>query len=104
MIGRGCRLAALAVTAQIRGDDREVPGKERRDLVPHHMRLRMSMQEKNGRTIASMPYADRCFTSIHHRQLESFKHRSLFSLERCGNISGEWISACFSSVFFFVFL
>jgi hypothetical protein len=45
VIRRGWRFAALAIAAQVRSDDREIPGKQRRDLVPHGMRLRMSVQE-----------------------------------------------------------
>ena len=74
VIGSRRRLAALAVAAQVRGDDREVPGEERRDLVPHYVRLRMSMQEQDRRSASPVLHANQHLPSIHHGELESFEH------------------------------
>jgi hypothetical protein len=66
VIGRGGRFAALSIAAQVCSDDREIPGKRRRDMVPHDMRLGMSMQEQERRSITPVPHAERCIAGINH--------------------------------------
>src|SRR4051794_11144310 len=52
------RLPAVAVAAQIGADDCVALGEFRRHLVPHGMRLRMSMQQKDGRSASAMTKID----------------------------------------------
>ena len=66
MIGRGRRFAALSIAAQVCSDDREIPGKRRRDMVPHDMRLGMSMQEQHRRSIPPVSDAERYIAGINY--------------------------------------
>jgi hypothetical protein len=43
------RLAAVTVAAQIGQDDRVVQGENGRDVMPHHVGLRVAVQEQDGR-------------------------------------------------------
>ena len=45
VVGGGGRLAAVAVSAQVGGGDREPLRQPRRDMAPHEARLRVSVQE-----------------------------------------------------------
>jgi hypothetical protein len=47
------RLVASAVAAQIRDDDGEVLCKPRRDVLPHHSRLRIAMEQQERRPVAA---------------------------------------------------
>jgi len=45
VVGGGFRLRALAVSAQVHRHHGELAREPRRDQVPHHMRLGMTVQE-----------------------------------------------------------
>jgi hypothetical protein len=47
------RLAAVAVSSQIAGDDGKPFGQSRRDLAPDHMSMRVSMEQEHRRSAAS---------------------------------------------------
>ena len=53
MVGVARRLRAVAVAAQVGGDDREALGEPRRDLVPHDVGLRVAVQEQQRRAGAA---------------------------------------------------
>ena len=50
---------AVAVAAQVGGDDMELLGQSRRDLVPGHMGQRVAVQQQQRRAIAAMAQANR---------------------------------------------
>ena len=60
------RFTALAVAAQVGGDDCKIPCQARRNRVPHNMGLRMSVQEQQWWAVAAVPHAKRCLTRINH--------------------------------------
>jgi hypothetical protein len=47
--GAAGRLATVAVTAQVGEHDRVVKGEDGRDVVPHHVGLRVAVQQQDGR-------------------------------------------------------
>ena len=49
MLRAARRLAAVPVPAKIRAHHREPPGQHRRDLVPHHVSLRIAVQQQHRR-------------------------------------------------------
>ena len=59
VIGQALRLAAVAVAAQIRGDDRELLGEPRRDVAPRVMRQRRTVQQQQRRAAAAFDRVDR---------------------------------------------
>lgn len=67
-------LARLAKAAQIRANDGEVPGEERRDPIPSGVGTWMAMQEEKRRAGTSASNAQRCFRQGNHLKRESFKH------------------------------
>ena len=58
MLGVDGRLVAGAITAQVGRDDREALGEARRDLVPHHMSLRIAVNEEQRRAVAALLESD----------------------------------------------
>ena len=58
-IGAGRRFRAVAVAAQIGDDDGEVLGQARRHLAPHHMGLRVAVQQQQRRAAAAGHEVDR---------------------------------------------
>src|SRR4029079_11443215 len=54
VIRRGLGLRALAVAAQVRRDDGEALCQCRGDGMPHHVRLRMAVQEEERRSATSV--------------------------------------------------
>ena len=50
----GGRLAAVAVAAQVRHHHRVVRGKRRRHLVPHHVGLRVAVEQEERRALAAL--------------------------------------------------
>src|SRR5712692_6327814 len=52
------RLAAVAVTSEIRHNNREEFRQARRDLVPHDMRLRITVEKQEGRAAAGCYQVD----------------------------------------------
>ncbi len=63
VVGIG-RLRAVAVAAEVGGDDGEVTRKPCGDLMPHHVRLRIAVQEKQRRPGATVPKADFCVAGV----------------------------------------
>jgi len=50
VVGRAAgRLAAVAVPAQVGQDDRVILGEDRGDMVPHHVGLRVAVQQQHRR-------------------------------------------------------
>ena len=47
MVRRGVRTAAAPVAAKIGADDRKVTGKQRRDVAPHQVCLRKTVQQED---------------------------------------------------------
>ena len=74
VVGRGRRLRAVAVAAQIGRHHREVARQARRHLVPHHVGLRMAVQQQERRPAAAMAHADRRLAGVDHRELEAGEH------------------------------
>ena len=58
VVGAALGLAAVAVAAQVRRDYREVLRQPRRDLVPHGMRLRVTVQQQERRAAAALHQVD----------------------------------------------
>ena len=52
VVGQALRLAAVAVTAQDRGDDREALGERGRDVAPRVQRQRRAVQQQQRRPAA----------------------------------------------------
>ena len=50
-IARG--FVGIAITTQIRADNRELSRQQRCDAMPHGMRLRVTMQQEQGRSVAT---------------------------------------------------
>ncbi len=78
VVGRGRWHAAVAVPAQIGGDDGEVAGEGRDDFVPHEMGLRDPVQQQERRAAAAVPDVDRRLAGIDRREREPFEHRASF--------------------------
>ena len=77
VIGAGLGLAAAAVAAQVRANNRVVLGEPRRDLRPHGVGLRKAVQQQEGRTGTAMTQADGDFVGLYCRQRESIEHDTL---------------------------
>ena len=71
MIGCRRRLRALAVPAQVGRHDREALCKARGDFVPHHVGLRMAVQEQKGRPGAAAPNAERRLADVDALEVEA---------------------------------
>jgi hypothetical protein len=54
MVGGGWWTRALAVGAKISANESEMIGESRRDIAPHPMCLRESVQQQDGRSIAAV--------------------------------------------------
>ena len=81
VLGVGGRLAAGAITAQVGRDDREALGEARRDLVPHHMSLRIAVNEEQRRAVAALHESDLRPRGLDTLVGETVEH---------GNTSGAW--------------
>src|SRR4051794_11445005 len=60
MVRTGGRTIALAISAKIGADHGEVLREHRRNVSPHQMRLRKSVQQENGRPRTGPTYEDSC--------------------------------------------
>ena len=69
------RLAAVTVTAEVHHDDGESLGKLRRDLVPLDVRLRIAVDEQQGRTAAAAQRVDRSAGGLNLTRFESREER-----------------------------
>ena len=67
-------LRAVAITAQIRRDHGELLGEARRDLVPHHVRQRVAVQQQQRRTGAAVAQVDPRAGSFDLCVREAFEH------------------------------
>ena len=76
VVVRSRRLRALAVSTQIHCHHRELAREAPRDQVPHHMRLRMPVQEEERRATPAVPDADGRLARVDALELESFEHRA----------------------------
>ena len=82
MVGRRLGLRALAVAAEVRGDDGEALRQGRGDGVPHHVRLGMAVEEQERRPAAPVADPERRLADVHVLELEAGEERShaLFSV------------------------
>jgi hypothetical protein len=76
VIGGRRRLAAVAVAGEVGGDDGELLGEAWGDGVPHHVRLRVAVEQQEWRAAAAVPHANRRRFGFDHRQIEPFEHRA----------------------------
>ena len=74
VIGRGLRLAAAAVAAQIRANNRVVFGEARRDLRPHGVGLRKAVQQQQWRTGTAGAQANGDFVGLYMLERKSIEH------------------------------
>src|SRR5262245_42904076 len=78
VLGVGAAALALAVAGQIRNDDGEVSGEERRDLVPGDVALRITVEKEERRSAAAAAHveadASRCIADLDAQGLEAFEH------------------------------
>jgi hypothetical protein len=74
VIGGTGRLAAVAVPAQIGGDDGVALGKEGRYPMPHQMRFRYAVQEQQRRSAAASASVDRRTRGQDIELFESIEH------------------------------
>ncbi|MNN39452.1 hypothetical protein D3C81_1534910 [compost metagenome] len=58
MVRQTLRFVAVAIAAQVAGDDGEMLRQCIRHLVPDHMGLRMAVQQEQGRTLAPFDIGD----------------------------------------------
>ena len=70
----GCRLAAVAVAAQVRHHHRVVRGKRRRHLVPHHVGLRVAVEQEERRALAAFHQIDGGGRGLDPGLGEAFEH------------------------------
>ena len=75
VVGRRRRLRALAVAAQVGRDHGVLVREPRRHRVPHRVRLRVPVEQEEGRPAAAAAQADRRLARVDRRQLEAVKHR-----------------------------
>ena len=71
---------AVAVAAQIAGDDMEMLGQAVGDLVPHDMRHRVAVQQQQGRAVAAVAQMDARAAEVGGGSLDlgagkAFEHR-----------------------------
>lgn len=64
------RFGAIAVAAEIRGDNRKVLGRARRDPVPHDVGLAMAIEQQEQRPAPTLAHVDDGFAGIDPRQSE----------------------------------
>jgi hypothetical protein len=75
LVVRGCgRLAAPAVAAQVGGDHGELLRQPRRHGVPHHVGLRVPVEQQERRAAPAMADADHRLPGIDQRELEPIEH------------------------------
>ena len=67
-------LGAVAVAPQVRGDDREAFGQERRDLMPHRMRLGVAVEQQDRGAVAAHDQRDFCARGLYPSALEALEH------------------------------
>src|SRR5678815_1916078 len=78
------RTAAVAISPQIGGDHGVVARQDRGDTMPGDVGLRVSMEQKQGRTAPAYERGDRRTFGLDIVTLESFKHGSCpASFDRC---------------------
>ncbi len=77
VIGAGLGLAAAAVAAQVRANNRVVLGEPRRDLRPHGVGLGETVQQQQRRTGAALAQADGDFVGLYVFELKSIEHGTL---------------------------
>src|SRR6516165_3692949 len=65
---------AVAIAAQIGGDDMEPLGKTRRDLTPGGMGKRISVQQQQRRAVAAVPQMDSRAASLDFCPGEALEH------------------------------
>ena len=75
VFGVGVGPRRIAVAPQIQGDDGESLCQRIRHTVPHHMRLRMPVQEQEGRSTATDAAVDADITQCKGLGLEVLEHR-----------------------------
>src|SRR5207247_7770162 len=85
-------LTAVAIAAQIGGDDVESLRELRRNLVPKHMRLRVAVHQQDGRTATAGYGVDGCARGLNIQRLETRKQRIRGCLGRCRNMGGRYRS------------
>ncbi len=64
VIGRGRRAAALSIAAQIGAHDGELARQQRRDVAPHQVRLRKTVQQQQRRAGSRTAHEDAGFTGL----------------------------------------
>ncbi len=72
----------LPVAAQVRTDDEERAGEQRRHPMPCRMRARMAVQQHHGRPLTAMPHAQGHLSQIDVIKSEAFKHEVLLPSAR----------------------
>ena len=70
-------LVAVAVSSHIGCHDGVPLGERRGDLVPHHVRLRVAMQEQQRRAAARVPQVDADAVGVNLVSSKSLEHDSL---------------------------
>jgi hypothetical protein len=68
------RLGGLAVAAQVRGDEREALGQQRRHAVPGDVRPGMAVEEQQWRPVATVTNAERDLADLDALDLEALEH------------------------------
>ena len=74
MVRTSVGLRAVAVAAQIGGDDGEFFRKPWRDLVPHHMGERIAVEQEERRTRSAFAQIDARARRIELRERKAFEH------------------------------
>lgn len=68
------RLTAVAITAQVGDDDRKVLRQAWGDFVPHHMSLRITMQQQQRRPFAPFAQIDDDLTEVDPLLVKPVEH------------------------------
>ena len=74
VVGQSVGLAAVAIAAQIRGNDGEARRQLIGDLVPDRVRLRVTVQQQQARTGSTADQSDLDPVDADALLLETFKH------------------------------
>src|SRR5215470_14415289 len=77
VIGRGWRFERAAIASEVGADDGEVPGQFRGYPVPHHVRLRVAMQQQQRWARSTMPQTDGATSNVDMGKGELWKQQSI---------------------------